>query len=197
MTSRRSCRGYSLLDLLFAVGLAVALTGIAIPQVLPGLDDLRTAGAARYIAARLQHARMEAVRRSAAVAIQFVAANNGFSYGTYLDGNANGVRTREIVSGVDQRIGSLERLEDQFPGVDFGALPGLPSVDAGGQPPGNDPVRLGAGNMASFSSTGTASSGSLYIRGRQGAQYVVRIYGDTAKTRILKFDSRSRTWQPL
>jgi hypothetical protein len=197
MTCRRSCGGYSLVDLLFAVGLAVALTGIAIPQVLPGLDDVRTAGAARYVAGRLQYARMEAVRRSAAVAMQFVAANSGFSYGTYLDGNANGVRTREIASGVDQRIGAIERLGDQFPGVDFGTLPGLPPVDAGGQPPGNDPVRLGAGNIASFSSIGTASSGSLYILGRQRAQYVVRIYGDTGKTRILKFDSRSRTWQPL
>lgn len=197
MNGRRSCRGYTLVDLLFGVGLAVTLTGIAIPQMLPGLDDVRTAGAARYIAARLQHARMEAVRRSAAVAVQFVAANDSFSYGLYLDRNANGVRTREIASGVDRRIGSVERLSDQFPGVDFGALPGLPAVDAGSQPPGDDPVRLGASNMASFSSIGTASSGSLYILGRQRAQYVVRLYGDTGKTRILRFNNRSGTWQPL
>src|SRR5260221_10394965 len=125
MTCRCSSSGYSLVDLLFGVGLAIALTGMAVPQVLPGLDDARTAGAARYVAARLQHARMEAVRRSAAVAIQFVAANNSFSYAAYVDGNANGVRTREILSGVDARIGPIERLSDQFPGVDFGALPGL------------------------------------------------------------------------
>src|SRR5260221_1855603 len=98
--------------------------------------------------------------------------------------------------GAGPRIGSIDRHRDQFPGVLFGALPGLPPVDAGGQPPGNDPVRLGAGNMASFSSIGTASTGSLYIRGRQRAQYVVRIYGDTGKTRILKFDNRSGALQP-
>jgi hypothetical protein len=182
---------------LFAVGLAVTLTSIAIPQLLPALDDLRTAGATRYIAARLQYARMEAVRRSAAVAIQFVGANDGFSYGTYLDGNGNGVRSREIAIGVDPRIGSVERLGDQFPGVDFGTLPALPPVDAGGQAPGNDPVRLGAGNIASFSGNGTASSGSLYILGRQRAQYVIRLYGDTGKTRILKFNSQTWAWQPL
>ncbi|MBZ5559620.1 MAG: GspH/FimT family pseudopilin [Acidobacteriia bacterium] len=197
MTGRRSCRGYSLVDLLFGMGLAVTLTGIAIPQILPGLDGVRAAGAARYIAARLQYARMEAVRRSATVAVQFVAGNDGFSYGMYVDGNANGVRTREIVSGVDRRFGSIERLGDQFPGVEFGTIPGVPAVDVGGQPPGNDPVRLGAGNLASFSAIGTASSGSLYIRGRRSAQYVVRLYGDTGKTRILKFDGRSGKWQPL
>jgi type II secretory pathway pseudopilin PulG len=197
MAPRYSARGYSLVDLLFGVGLAVTLSSIAIPQILPEVDEARAAGAARYVAARLQHARMEAVRRSATVGVQFVASNAGFSYGMYVDGNGNGVRTKEIASGVDRRIGSLERLGDQFGGVDFGAVPGLPPVDAGSPPPGIDPVRFGVSNLASFSAVGTATSGSLYIRGRRNVQFVVRLYGDTGKTRILKFDVRSRKWQPL
>ena len=197
MTSLPSSRGYSLIDLLFAAGLATTLTSVAIPQILPQLDDVRTSGAARYVAGRLQHARMEAIRRSAEVAVQFVAAGDGFSYGMYVDGNGNGVRTREIARGVDRRVGSVERLGDQFPGVDFGTVPGLPPVESGGQPPGDDPVRLGISNLASFSAIGTASTGSLYIRGRRNLQYVVRLYGDTGKTRVLKFDSRSGKWKPL
>lgn len=197
MTGRHSSLGYSLVDLVFVVGLGITLSSMAIPQILPGLDDVRTGSAARYVAARLQHARMEAIRRSAEVAVQFVLTDDGFSYGVYVDGNTNGVRTREIASGVDRRIGHVERLADQFPGVDFGTVPGLPAVDPSGQPPGDDPVRLGVSNLASFSAIGTASSGSLYIRGRRKAQYVVRLYGDTGKTRILKFDSRSSKWKPL
>jgi hypothetical protein len=196
MPALHSSRGYSVVDLLFAAGLATTIASIAIPPILPGLDDVRAGGAARYVAGQLQHARMEAVRRSAEVAVQFVAADNGFSYGMYVDGNANGVRTREIARGVDRRIGSIERLIAQFPGVDFGTIAGLPPVEPGGQPPGDDPVRLGVSNLASFSAIGTATSGSLYVRGRRNLQYVIRIYGDTGKTRILKFDSRSRKWTP-
>ena len=90
-----------------------------------------------------------------------------------------------------------ERLFDQFTGVDFGAIPGLPAVDVGGTPPGADPIRLGNSSLATFTPTGTSSSGSLYIRGRRNAQYVVRIYGQTGKTRVLKFDARTRQWKGL
>jgi hypothetical protein len=55
---------------------------------------------------------------------------------------------------------------------------------------------MGASNIASFSAQATATSGSLYIKG-QHAQFVVRLYGDTAKTRVLRFDARTRQWRPL
>jgi hypothetical protein len=50
--------------------------------------------------------------------------------------------------------------------------------------------------MVTFTPTGTATSGSLYIRGRRDAQYVVRVYGETGKTRVLKFVPRSGQWIP-
>jgi hypothetical protein len=81
--------------------------------------------------------------------------------------------------------------------VEFGALPGLPPVDPGGTAPGSDPIRLGSGNIASFSSLGTSSSGTVYLRGRRDAQYAVRIFGETGKTRMLKFDPRTRQWRQL
>jgi hypothetical protein len=88
-------------------------------------------------------------------------------------------------------------LSDQFPGVDFGAIPGLPAIDAGGTAPGSDPIRLGAGSLATFSAAGTSSSGTVYIRSRRDAQYAVRIFGATGKTRMLKFDPGTRQWRPL
>jgi hypothetical protein len=115
----------------------------------------------------------------------------------YVDGNRNGVLTREIQRGIDRRIGAPERLSDQFTGVDFGAIPGLPPVDPGGTAPGSDPIRLGAGSFASFSARGTSSSGTVYIRSQRDAQYAVRIFGETGKTRMLKFDRRARQWIPL
>jgi type II secretory pathway pseudopilin PulG len=187
--------GYSLLELVFAAGIVVTVSGMAAPGLLSGLDDHRTVGAARYISARMQRARMDAVMRSAEVAIQFTKTDRGYTYAAYRDGNHNGVRTRDIETGADPPVGSAERLPDHFAAVDFGVQAGLPAVD-GGAPPEGDPIRLGASNLASFSSNGTATSGSVYIRGRH-AQYVVRLFGTTGKVRILKFDRAANQWKPL
>jgi len=189
--------GYSAIELVFVAGVMATLSSIVVPQTLAALDELRTAGAARYISARLQRARMEAVIRSADVGLQVTAANGSYGYAVFVDGNRNGVRSTDIASGKDRRLTPTERLGDHFSGVDFGAIPGLPPVDPGGTPPGSDPIRLGSSNLATFAASGTSSSGSLYIRGPRSTQYVVRIYGQTGKTRILKFNLRTWQWKPI
>jgi len=187
--------GYSLVETMFVCALAATLTGIAVPQFLTSLDDYRAAGAARYLTARLQQLRMEAVMRSTDVAVQFTQTAQGFTFREYVDGNGNGVRTLDIRRGVDRPVGAAEQLPDLFPGVDFGTLPGLPAVE-GGPPPGNDPIKLGVNNILSFSSGGTSSSGSLYIKGRR-AQYVIRVFGETGKVRVLRFIAATNRWNQL
>jgi hypothetical protein len=44
---------------------------------------------------------------------------------------------------------------------------------------------------------GTSSTGSLYIRGRGTAQYVIRVMGETGRVHVLKFNARTRQWKPL
>ncbi|PYQ88318.1 MAG: hypothetical protein DMG03_04285 [Acidobacteria bacterium] len=173
--------GYSIVEVMFVVGLVATLSGVAVPQMLAALDDFRATGAARYMAARLQRARMEAVMRSAEV---------------YVDGNWNGIRSADIANGVDRLLSGPERLTDNFRDTDFGTLDGLPAVDAGVPAPGNDPIRLGVSDMATFTAKGTSSAGSIYIRSRR-TQYVIRIFGTTGKTRLLKFDARSHEWRPV
>ena len=189
--------GYSLIELLFVISATATASGIAIPPLLTALDDYRTAGAVRYISTRIERTRMEAVTRSTNAALQFVQGGAGYSYGIYVDGNGDGVRTADITKGIDRRLGAIERLPDNYAGVDFGLLPGLPPLDPGGPAPGTDPIKLGNSNLLSYSSIGTSSSGSVYIRGRSKAQYVIRILGDTGRTRVLKFDTRSRQWKAL
>ena len=58
------CRGYSLLELVFVTGIAVTVSAVAVPQYLSALDDFRASGAARYVSARLQRARMEEIGRA-------------------------------------------------------------------------------------------------------------------------------------
>ena len=197
MTRLTNRQGYSLLELMMGLALSVTLSAAAVPEYLATVDDARARGAAHHIAAQLQRARMAAVLRSAMVGVRFTQSSNGYSYAVYVDGNGNGILTRDIQRGVDRPIVAAERLPDQFAGVEFGAIPGLPPVDPGGTAPGTDPIRLGSGNIASFSALGTSSSGTVYIRSRRDAQYAVRIFGETGRTRMWKFETRTGQWRQL
>jgi type II secretory pathway pseudopilin PulG len=188
--------GLSFAELLFSLGLMATIGAAAVPQLLAGLDESRTRGAARYVAARLQHARIEAVARSANTAIRFTPMGTTYTFSTYVDGDRDGVSSRDIVSGTDTQTGSVDALALRFSGVDFGLIAGLPAAD-GTSLEGMDPIRFGSSRMVSFSPDGTATAGSLYIRGRRGAQYVVRVFGDTGKTQALRFDQRRALWVPL
>src|SRR5262245_45405335 len=186
--------GYSLIELVFVAGLVATLGAVAIPQTLATIDTFRAIGATRYMSTRLYRARSEAVMRSADVAMRFVHGDAGYSFAVYIDGNRNGVRAADIDHGIDRQIGAVERLGDSFAGIDFGAIPDLPPVDEAGTAPGADPIRLGSSDSVTFTAMGTATPGSLYIRSRRGAQFVIRIFGQTGKTRMLQFNVRTWKW---
>jgi hypothetical protein len=193
----QSQNGLTVVELLFATGLFVVITAAAAPPLLAGLDEWRTHGAARYIASRMHQARMEAAVRSADTAVRFESAGASYRYFTVVDGNRNGVRGVDVDSGVDRPIQAPEQLADKFPGVQFAALAGLPSVEPYGTAPGSDPIRLGTNDTVTFTSLGSSSPGSVYIRGRGSVQYVVRIFAETGKIRVLKFHATSRQWIQL
>jgi hypothetical protein len=194
MTSAAS--GYSLTELAVTVGFVAAVAALAVPAVEAGLDEARTAGAARYLSARLADTRLEAIQRSTEVAIRFSRAGSGYTYSVYADSNHNGVLTRDVQDHIDRQIRAEESLSHHFRHVDFGTLPGLPPIDAGGAPPGNDPVRCGSSDSLSFGPLGTSSSGTVYVLGRSRSQYAVRVFGGSAKIRVYRFDWRSNRWSP-
>src|SRR5512138_2504047 len=189
--------GYSLAELAVAVGVMVTVTAIAAPAVEAGLDEARTSGAARYLAARLADARMAAIQRSSEVAMRFTATDHGYSYAVYADGNNNGVLARDVQDHIDRSIVAEESLANHFRNVEFGTLPGLPAIEAGASPPGDDPVRCGSSNSLSFGPLGTSSSGTVYLLGRSRTQYAVRVFGGSAKIRVYRFDWRSNRWSPM
>ena len=190
-----SNQGFTFAELLLALGIASVFTAAAAPQLLAGLDEWRTRGAVRYLSSRLYRARMEAAIRNVDTAVRFVVVGNTFEYVTVVDGNGNGVRTADLQSGVDRTVDHTERLADKFAGVDFGALPGLPAVDPSGTAPGADPIRLGSSNMVTFTPLGASSPGSLYVRGRGRVQYVLRMFAETGRIRILRYYPGTREWK--
>jgi type II secretory pathway pseudopilin PulG len=197
MLDVRTHDGYTVIELLFGIGVMTTMAAMAVPSVLAGLDDYRALGAVRYMATRLQRTRMEAVSHQANAALRFVTVDGSYRYGVFLDGNGDGVRAADIADGTDTPIQAEEALSHQFKDVDFGALPGLPPVDPSSPPPGSDPIRFGAADSVSFTPLGTATPGSLYILGPRSAQYCVRVMGETGRTRILKFNVRRWQWDPL
>ena len=186
--------GYSLLELLMAITIIVIVSGAAIPLAHGSVDRTRAAGAARYVAGRMAMARFEAVKRSASVAIRFAAEGGDYRLQTYVDGNGNGVQSRDIGRGIDVPISVNERLDYHFSGVGFGILPGVTGIDPG---PFNalDPIQIGSSAFLSFSPTGSCTSGTVFMRGLRGHQFAVRVLGATGRTRVFEFNFGNGTWQ--
>src|SRR5690349_9480907 len=109
--------GYSFPELTIALAIVCIGFGAAVPLGYSMLDRSRTAGAAVYMSHRVALAHIEAVKRSAFVAMRFTSTDRGYVVRVYLDGNGNGVLGTDITRGVDRAITPEMRLEDRFPGV--------------------------------------------------------------------------------
>ena len=164
--------------------LAAVVAGFAVPQVLVALDRQTAWAAARYLAARMAMARAYAVTRSAHVALRFSSDEGDVTFQMFLDDNHNGVRTLDIGSRVDPALDRPTRLSELFPGVVIGISTEL----------GTDPVKIGSTNLLSFTPLGTATPGTIYVRGRDGLQLAIRITGATGRTRLLRYVPRTRQW---
>src|SRR4051794_31460191 len=102
--------GYSLIELMFVASILATTAAAASPSILASIDDVRALGAVRYMSGTLQQVRMEAVVRHADVGLRFVPVGNSYTYGVYVDGNGNGVRSTDIQSGTDRQVRRTERL---------------------------------------------------------------------------------------
>ena len=167
------------------VGISTTLAGVAAVQLLAPIDHSRGYAAARYLGGRLGLLRTQAVARGTAMALRFDDGAGGITFSLFQDGNGNGVRTTEIQSGIDTLVEPATSLIEKFPGVDIGLAPGSPGTAA---------VQLGRTNLLTFTPLGTATSGTIYIRDREGAQWAVRVLGATGRARVLRYNSRTREW---
>ena len=177
--------GYSLIELMFVAALMAVIAGAAVPPILGSLDRSRGLIAAKYLGSRFALARSLAVTRRAAIGLRFVDDPQGISVEVYQDGNRNGILTADIERQIDRPIEPPMRLFELFPGVQIGLAAGVPAVDA---------VQLGRTNILSFSPAGTATSGTIYVRGRDGTQWAVRVLGATGRMRVLKYVPRTGEW---
>ncbi|HVC19350.1 MAG TPA: prepilin-type N-terminal cleavage/methylation domain-containing protein [Vicinamibacterales bacterium] len=186
--------GFSLLELLCATAIVLMMSAMAIPQTLVGLDEVRAGAAARYLAGRLQWGRTYAAAHSSSVGFRFQEIEGRYCYSTYLDGNQDGIRTRDIDEGVDLPVKPTECLPDAVSGADLGLAEGVPLIGETTPDTSRNPVRLGRTTILAMSTTGTATPGTLYVRAGRRGQFALRTLGATGRVRVFEFDWRERRW---
>jgi len=191
--SRASAAGLTLVELVTAVAATMVVGAMAVPLMRSAQDDRDVRGAARHLAAVLQAQRQDAIARAASTAVRFQSTPAGTRFAVFVDGNGNGVRATDITKGTDSQVSPWESITDHFPDVTFGLAPDVTDMDSGDVLTGS-PVRIGGSDLLSFSPTGTASSATLYLRGRHDQQYAVRVLGVTGRIRMVRFDRQTRAW---
>jgi Tfp pilus assembly protein FimT len=162
----------------------MVMIGVAVPGILAGVDRSRAVAAAHFVSQQCGAARVQAINRSTKVGLQFREQGRDYTIQAFVDSNRNGIRTAEINSGIDVPLGPPTSLSANFPGVRIGV--------AGSA--GNDPIRVGASNLLVFSAAGTATPGSVFVLGKDGTQFALRVLGTTARTRLERYDTRTNKW---
>ena len=105
------------------------------------------------------------------------------------DGDGDGVNAADVAAGVDRIVRAGRPPDDHFPRARFGLAGAMPAIDeAGVLTSADDPIRLGSADQLTLSPLGTATSGTVYIASRAGAQFAVRIAGVTGRARVLRYD---------
>jgi type II secretory pathway pseudopilin PulG len=190
-------RGYGLVDVLAATALLGIVSATAIPVVAGRLHYERAVTGAQYLGSAIRHARMEALRRNTNVALRFATDAHDTSWQLFVDGDGDGVATRDIEDGIDPPLGPVVRLGDQVREVGLRLNQSVPDIGGGGTlQAGDDPLRIGRTSLLSFSPMGSCTSGTLYVAAPSGPQLAIRIMGATGRTRILRYDAGGGTWLP-
>ena len=189
-------RGYTLIETIVTAGLCTVMGAVAAPMIGRTLDRERTIIGTQFLAGQLQRARLESLRRARAVAMRLELAGDRTSVQLFADGDGDGVLQRDIDRGVDPPLTPMEFLDDRSRDVSLRI--NQPVTDAGGAgelSPGDDPLRIGATALLSFSPLGGATAGTLYVAARRGPQMAIRVFGGTGRVRILTFDAQARQWR--
>lgn len=193
--SSADSRGVALLDVIFTCALIVVMAAIAIPSLHASRERDAAVTAARHLASRLSLLRVDALRRNRAVAVRFDPDDVG-RFGSFADGDGDGISQQDIDANVDPRLEPETHVSDLFTLVSFHVPISIPAPDGNSViAADSDPVRIGNSNFLSFSPVGTATSGTVYLAGRDGTQVCVRIFGATGRVRVLWFDRTIGAWR--
>ena len=183
--------GTSLVEVAVVLAIIISVLGIGLPVLTNGADAKRTRDAASFLAGQFRLARQRAAMTGRNVAIVFDDLANDIGWRLCQDGDRDGVSRTDINSGRDPCEAQPQPLSYRFSKVTIGYVPGVPSPDGEMNAP---PVGFGLAQMAVFTPTGTASSGTVAVQGPGVNQLAVRVFGVTGRTRVLWFNPGAGEW---
>lgn len=195
--SKRRELGYALMEMITAA----AIIGLFAVAAAPAFASLQRRAALRAASSELRAifrlARSRAIARNANCGIRFFKVGGEWQFGMYDDGDRDGVRKEDIAKGIDRLIGRPRVVLPESRSVAIG-LPSQSIKDPAGAPlsPSSSPVKFNASAICSFSPLGESTPGTIYMRDREGEVYAVRVYGASAKVRVLRYVRDTQKWVP-
>lgn len=174
------------------------IVGIGVPNLFKLSSGNRLYLAAHELRSALHKAKTYAILRNANVGVKFFVDGENASYALFIDGDGDGVLTRDIESGVDPQVTPTRRFLNLGADVRFGFPPGKAPRD-----PGDlrrrlsrlwDPIRFNRSDLASFGPLGGSTPGSLYLTDGKRLR-AVRVFGRTGKIKVIRYREGTETWE--
>ena len=194
---RRRAAGFTVHDVLVGIILAIFVLLLTAPSVLELRQSVAVRSAAHETTVAFFLARAYAISKNRNVGLKFRRNGDRYEWALYADRNGNGVRTAEIVSGVDRYLGIS---------IPWSRNDVLPSIMTGIRVPDpagsgyldriDDPIRFNSSDICSFTPAGESTPGSVYLWDAHDRMAAVRVYGRTAKIRTLFYRRGERGWTP-
>lgn len=191
----RHQRGYSLMELLTVV----FIIGIMVTSAVPSFLNLRRREALRAAATELRShfhlTRSRAISRNVNCGMKFVLLAGEWHFSVYQDGDRDGVRNDDIKSGKDWLVAGPRVVLPSSRAVNIGLLDvAIKDPDGDLLTPKKSPVVFGQSSICSFSGLGESTSGTIYVTDRGRELYAVRVYGASAKIRVLRYVRATGKW---
>ena len=156
--------GFSLVEVLACLALLGILVAVSVPLLADTVARERLRAAGWETALLLRGLRQRSITERLGFGLRFVQAGGVWSYCLYRDGNGNGIRTADILSGRDPLLLGPEEPGMRHEGIRFG-LPSSPvpqiPPSTGPIPNPSDPIKFGTSDIVSFSPSGSISSGTV------------------------------------
>ncbi|MCG3195395.1 MAG: hypothetical protein DIJKHBIC_04676 [Thermoanaerobaculia bacterium] len=196
MRRGHSCRGLTLFEASTATLVIAFVFSLAAPAYQEILSQFMLRQACQDVAVLCLKAQALAAVERRDVGLRWILAGGDLTVTGYVDGNGNGVLSKDIVSGLDERVFGPVSLKGRHPSITFSFITGFTGLDPNDEPMGDlsDPIRFGRSNISTFSATGRASPGSIYLSNTRSRQGVVRISPVSGQIRIYEWLPARREW---
>lgn len=191
--------GFTLVELLVVLLLLAIAALLAVPTLAEVMAQSTLRAASQDVGVLFSRARQRAATHRVDVGIRWLSTGGDLSAAVYEDGNENGIVSVEIGSGVDRLVEGPIAMRGRWPGVSFSFLPGFALPGPDGRPVGDltDPVRFGRSNICTFSPTGKASPGTVYLSNGKNRMAAVRVTPGNGRIQVFEWSAPTGKWQRM